>query len=295
MGTWGPGLYQNDVSEDVKSYFCDQLRRGKNAEQITQELMDSYREALTDSEDAPNFWFALADVQWDMGRLLSAVKEQAMVCLTDGSGFLPWEQSSKKNLAKRRIVLEKLYQKLISPQPQEKKVFQYRLYQCPWKTGDVFALPLESVHAQKLGLRGSYLLLEKAGEREYHPGHQIPVVYVKVLKDQSFPNGHEQYNKLKYIKISSQWIDTSYLRIPNHSDSTNMIRSIDEDGYLTTYRISLITTSARSVPRNLLYLGNYAGAEPPKQEYIPPWDVNIPSYHWKNVEEKVLWCYVNLN
>lgn len=297
MGVWGPGLYQNDISEDVKKFFRDQLHRGKNSSQITQELVDSYKDALADSDDRPNFWFALADAQWDMGRLLPSVKEQALACLEDGGGLLGWEASPKKQLEKRKMVLEKLRQKLNSPQPSEKKVSQYRLYRCPWKNGDVYALPLESSQAQTLGLSGSYLMLEKAGEREYHPGHLIPVMYAKISEGRNFPNSLEAYNKLKYIKISSRWIDTRFLRIPDVTDqsfSAKMINSIDENGYQTTYRISLIATSARSAPRNLIYLGNFAGAEHPSKEYIPPWDVNIPSYFWKEVEEKILMCYVNV-
>ena len=76
MSIWGPGLYQNDVSDDVKSYFRDQLHRGKNTSQITLELMKSFQEELKDPDDGPNFWMALADVQWDMGRLLPEVREK---------------------------------------------------------------------------------------------------------------------------------------------------------------------------------------------------------------------------
>ena len=96
MGIWGPGLYQNDIAEDVRFYYRDQLHRGKDSLQITQELLESYKDAIADTDDNPNFWFALADVQWDMGRLLPAVKEQALACLESGSGLSEWEESSKK-------------------------------------------------------------------------------------------------------------------------------------------------------------------------------------------------------
>lgn len=294
MGIWGPGLYQNDIAEDVRFYYRDQLHRGKDSLQITQELLESYKDAIADTDDNPNFWFALADVQWDMGRLLPAVKEQALACLESGSGLSEWEESSKKQFEKRRLVLDKLFQKLNSPQPPEKKVSQYRLYQCPWENGNVYALPLESTQAETLGLCGRYILLEKAGEREYHPGHRIPVMYVKITDGSDFPNSLESYNKLKYIKITSEWIDTSFLRIPDITDqsiSASMIRSIDENGFLTIYRISLIATSVRSIPKNLVYVGNFAGAEHPSYEYIPPWDVNIPAYLWNDVENRILMKY----
>lgn len=296
MGAWGPGLYQNDISEDVKNYFCDQLRRGKCTDFITKELMDSYQDAITDSEDAPNFWFALADVQWDMGRLLPEVKDQAIFYLQSSQNCLFEDQFSKKNAARRREVLDKLLKKLNSPSPPKKKITPYRLYRCPWKKGDVFALPLESNLAHKLGVNGNYLLLEMVSEREYHPGHIIPVMYIKISQDKNLPDNLDQYNSLRYIKIFSQRIDGIQLKeyaLSDHSDAAGMIRSIDENGYQTMYRISLITTSARSVPTKLVYLGNYSGATHPQKEYIPPWDVNIPAYAWMDVEEAILRKYCN--
>lgn len=295
MGVWGPGLYQNDTAEDVKFDYRDLLRRGKDSAQITQELLESYKDALSDADDKLNFWFALADVQWDMGRLLPAVKDQALAFLESGSGLPGWEGFPKKQLEKRKAVLDRLLQKLNSPQPPKKKVSQYRLYQCPWKNGDVYALPLESTQAETLGLSGCYMLLEKVGEMEYHPGHRIPVMYVKITDGSDFPNSLESYNKLKYIKISSRWIDTSFLRIPDITDqsiSASMIRSIDENGFQTTYRISLIATSARSIPKNIVYIGNFTGAEHPSNEYIPPWDANVPAYLWNDLENKILMKYI---
>lgn len=297
MSIWGPGLYQNDVSDDVKSYFRDQLHRGKNADQITRELMDSFREEIADLCDRPNFWLALSDVQWDTGRLLPEVKAQALACLSDGSALLPWEEASKKDRAKRKQVLEKLVEKLNTPQPPEKKVSQYRLYQCPWKVGDVFALPLESDQAQTLGLKGGWLLLEKAGEREWHPGHRIPEMYAKLFVGTAFPGSLEEYECLEYIKRSSHWYDLSIFGIPAPSDQSelaNMIRSIDENGHLTEYRFKMITTSKRVIPRDLVYVGNFAGAKHPAKEFISQWDVEIKAYFWNELEQKMLWCYSNV-
>ena len=297
MSIWGPGLYQNDISDDVKSYFCDQLHRGKNADQITQELKESFRDALTDLDDRPNFWLALARVQWDMGRLLPEVKAQALVCLSDGSAFRRWEGTSGKDTVKRKLVLEELTRKLNTPQPLEKKVSQYRLYQCPWKVGDVFALPLESNRTQALGPAGAWILLEKVDDREWHPGHRIPVMYAKLSVGSSFPDIPEEYEQLEYIKISSNWYDLRLFSIPEPTDQSNfanMVRSIDENGYLTEYRFAMITTSKRSIPKNLIYVGNYAGAKHPAKEFVSQWDVEIRPFFWKELEQKMLWCYSNV-
>ena len=297
MSIWGPGLYQNDVSDDVKRYFRDQLHRGKNAEQITKELMNSCREIISDQDDRPNFWLALADVQWDMGRLLPEVKEQALTCLSDGSALLPWQDAPKKEYAKRKQVLEKLAEKLNTPQPPEKKVSQYKLYQCPWKVGDVFAFPLESEKAKNIGLAGGWILLEKAGEIIWHPGHRIPAMYAKLFAGDAFPATLEEYEHLAYIKHSYWRFDMSLFRVPDPSDQSNdanRIRSVDENGYLSEYRFAMITTSKRVIPKKLVYVGNFAGAKHPAKDYVSQWDVEIQAYFWKDLEEKMLWNYCNV-
>ena len=297
MSIWGPGLYQNDVSDDVKRHFSDQLHRGKDASQITQELTETFREVLTDWDDRANFWLALADVQWNMGRLLPEVKDNALTCLSDGSALLSWAQLSGKELTKRRKVLEKLAEKLNTPQPPEKKVSQYRLYQCSWKVGDVFALPLKSEQARTLGLEGGWLLLEKAGERVWHPGHHVPEMYAKLFVGFTLPSTLEEYEQLEYIRRSSNWYDLSQFPYPDSSDQSNFanrIRSIDENGYLTEYRFMMITTSKRVIPQNLIYAGNFAGATHPAKEFVSQFDADIKAYFWKELEENLLWCYSNV-
>ena len=297
MGIWGPGLYQNDVSDDVKSYFRDQLHRGKNAEQITQELMNSFWEEISDIDDRANFWLALADVQWDMGRLLPQVKEQALDCLSDGSAFLPWKDSTKKEITKRKQVLDKLTQKLNAPQPPEKKVSQYNLYKCPWTVGDVFAFPLESEKAKSLNLEGYWILLEKAGEIGWHPGHKIPAMYAKLFSGNAFPSTLEEYERLEYIRNFYMRFDLSLFDIPDpldKSNDANRIRSIDENGYLSEYRFAMITQTKRVIPKNLIYVGNFAGAKRPAKDYVSQWEAEITAYVWKDLEEKMLRNYCNV-
>ena len=78
MGAWGPKLYQDDVAEDVRDYYKDQLKRGKTNEEVTNELIEDNYDIIQDEDEAPVFWFALADTQWNLGRLLPSVKEKAL-------------------------------------------------------------------------------------------------------------------------------------------------------------------------------------------------------------------------
>ena len=78
MGSWGPNLYQDDLAEDIRNKYKDLLKRGKNGAQITDEFLKIYKVELSDDDDASIFWFALADTQWDLGRLEERVKNQAL-------------------------------------------------------------------------------------------------------------------------------------------------------------------------------------------------------------------------
>ena len=202
MGTWGPKLYQDDVAEEVRDYYKDQLRKGKKGKEITQDLVKQNEETLSDSDDAPIFWFALADTQWSLGRLEDFVKEKALYYIREGSDMKRWETDGPKNAEIRKKVLSELEQKLLLPQPPKKKIVQYHLYKCGWKVGDVFAYRLESNYANEKGIDGCYLLIQKVDEYIFHPGHVIPIVYVKITKHDKLPTNAKEYNSLEYVQTS---------------------------------------------------------------------------------------------
>ncbi len=120
MGAWGPKLYQDDVALDVKDSF-DDLRRGKTVQQITNQLIDDYSSELDDASVAPTFWFALADTQWNLGRLMPEVRDQALAWIEKGGDLFIWKEENPKGAIVREKVLKELQQKLNSPQPPEKK------------------------------------------------------------------------------------------------------------------------------------------------------------------------------
>lgn len=176
MGTWGPKLYQDDVAKDVREDFKDLLKRGKTTVEITDQLMAKHAYTLENSDEAPIFWFALADTQWDLGILLPFVREQALKWLAEGSNQKRWEEENAKAAVARKRALQDIEQKLNSPMPPEKKISQYRLYKCEWEIGDVFAYRLESDPAKEKGLAGGYLLIHKIDEDIWWPGPSSPLL-----------------------------------------------------------------------------------------------------------------------
>lgn len=149
MGTWGTGLYSNDSACDIRGDYIDKLKRGKTNDEATQELINSNRDIMGDVEEEPLFWFALADTQWNYGRLLPKVKEKALYFLSQDKELQRWKESDERQLTSWIKTLDTLKEKLESPQPPEKKVYKYRLYRCKWHLGDVYAYRFSGITAKK--------------------------------------------------------------------------------------------------------------------------------------------------
>ena len=79
MGTWGTGIFQNDVADNVKTVYVSKLKIGKSDEEAVEELIAENTELLSDNEDTLDFWLALSSVMYDHGRLNEKVKSKAGV------------------------------------------------------------------------------------------------------------------------------------------------------------------------------------------------------------------------
>lgn len=117
MGTWGTGLYSDDLAADLRGDFRDLLGEGIPANVAIDRLLSEYAESLADPDEAPVFWLALADLA-------------------------RWE--SARDRARREAVLAKLRTQLLSPQPAAKRVPKTVTSANEWVVGDVIAFQLLS-------------------------------------------------------------------------------------------------------------------------------------------------------
>jgi len=291
MGTWGSKLYQDDLAEDIRDYYKEQLRRGKKGEEITQELLAQYQSSISDSEDAPIFWFALADTQWELGRLENEVKENALKHIFIGDNLKRWKIENPKMSKVREQIIEELRQKLLSPQPPEKKLAQYKIYRCEWKHGDVYAYRLESDLAKEKGIYGRYFLIQKVDEGIWYPGHIVPIVYVKITKDEKLPSNIDEYEQLEYVQTCFSKYEERFWPIDmsrpqeDIAEKSKINYQVDEYGFLPQYRIMLLNTSKKVIPKKLIYVGNFVQASCPKIEFVPHSKINIFSVFWEKFNE----------
>ncbi len=242
MGAWGTSLYANDAASDIRGDYVDKLRRGKTNEEATRELIEKNREIMGDVEEEPLFWYALADTQWNYGRLLPEVKEKALYFLSQKGELERWAESGEAKLKAWMNTLEKLRQELLSPPPAEKRVPKYRFYKCKWNLGDVYAYRFSSEYSKEKGFYGDYIAFRKVSEDNLWPGHIVPMVQVYKWIGKDIPT-------LDFLKALPLLELTYYPK--------EYIHKLDTE---KDYIISLAYSSERTIPKaKLTFLGNIPG------------------------------------
>ena len=217
MGVWGVGLFQDDVTCDIKQEYLNRLRIGYTNEEATEEVIDYNADSVEDEEEAPLFWFALADIQWRYGRLLPEVKEMAMKYLKSGEDLERWKGNAKL-YKKRKFVLEELEKKLNSPMPTERKVSKLYLKKATWRPGD--------------------LLLYKIGNGENDADSEIyksrwcgKYVMIRVINDIRLNVGSlpqdKYYNEMSGVKM--------YNWVGDHEPNLDIVKKL---GFLQLRRFS---------------------------------------------------------
>lgn len=120
MGSWGPGVFSDDVGCDVRDHYRGLIRDGLEGPAATDALLESFQEVLSDEESEAPFWLALAVTQWRMGRLEDRVKARALAAIESGSALSSWQETAAPAKARQRE-LQKVWQLLQSPQRAKTK------------------------------------------------------------------------------------------------------------------------------------------------------------------------------
>lgn len=298
MGAWGPGIYQDDVALDIKDEYIELLKKGKTTEEAFKELINNNADYLED-EDAVPMLLALADTQWKYGRLNDMVKSDALNIINSGAGLVAWKYD-KKLLKRRTEILEKLKEKLESPQPEEKKVSVRKFFDCGWKKNDVFAYQLKSEYAKKYGLYDRWLILIVDDLKVWEDHYVMPIVRAKITNNDEIPKTEDEINRLEYILIRYENYEGMFIfpkiRSKKQIEYNKTMRDkILELGKLPIYRFTIDNSSKRIIPKTLKYLGNYKKIRLPENEYIEFDKTGIWGVLWSTLEELILERYIEYN
>ena len=279
MGAWGTGLYANDTASDIKFEYVDMLRRGVRNEEIVAAMIRDQGECIDDPEDAPLFWFALADMQWNYGRLMPEVKEKALYYLTQDGDLEVWREAGIKKLNAWLETRKQLEEKLHTPQPPVKKVMPYRVYKCEWKLGDVFAYQFQGEISKAYGCFGKYIVFRKIDEGSEWPGNIVPIIEISNWIGDHVPS-LEEVRQMELLPIGNHPL--SFARNPNLQ---------------LKYRIRLLSTSRKVIPKErLTFIGNL----PAEVKAMSPWVSYMDDQDYlgwegtkinRRIEKEVIECF----
>jgi hypothetical protein len=254
MGAWGPKLYQDDVAQDVRDEYKELLKIGLSNEEATKKLINDNKGLIDDVDDGPIFWFALADTQWKLGRLLPEVKDKAIQYIQDGEHVKTWFDQDPKLGLKRKTTLDELMNQLNTQMPETKKISPYKYFRNDWKIGDTFAYQLNGEHSKANGLEGRYIVIHKIDDFELKKGIDkdiFPIVYLKLTCDSNLPIDLTDIEQSEFIRKNRNFGKKKF-----------------------EYRSFVWETSNRFFNK-LTYLGNYS-ITPPSDEFIQK-HAGIPS------------------
>ena len=270
MGTWGTGIYSNDVSEEVRDKYMEYLEDGMPNDEAMHLVFEEFKDYLQDSNDIYDLWFALADTQSSIGRLHPKVKEYGLMLIEEGGDVKRWIQSGNQSGAlERQKILVELKEKLLGPQTPEKKIERRPVFACPWKIGDLFAYQLISETAVKNGLAGRYVIIQKVKEIKWEHRSILPMVLFRLSLTDQLP-GIEEALHLEIVKT----LGTG--------------RKIHKDVSV------LASESLNSIPSSLIFLGNSKkGIE--VFDDIEAEELEYGYIIWKTLEDNVIRDYKVFN
>jgi hypothetical protein len=118
MGTWGPGIFSDDLALDVRDVWRAALMDGLDDAAATARVLEELGEVFENEEEAVVGWLALAAAQHETGRLQPEARERALGIIDAGADLERWrDEAGGAHARKRERALTALAEKLRGPQP----------------------------------------------------------------------------------------------------------------------------------------------------------------------------------
>ena len=146
MGTWGPGLYSNDIARDLKSTITAVTRLPLDTDELVGIIINSFPEAANDAddEDHTTFWLVLADQFHRKGIESRDAFDRAIEIVDSGRDLrLPAvAEMVEGNRRKREKALSTLRNQLSKPVPTKARKTLQKPQPLILGIGDVVIFPI---------------------------------------------------------------------------------------------------------------------------------------------------------
>jgi hypothetical protein len=156
VGVWGPAIFSDDTACDVRDSYRDLVTEGVDGSEATRRVLADCASSLSDVDDAPVVWLALAATQAAVGRLEDEVRDQALAVINSGADLARWRSDQPKHLAKRAAALERLRAKLLGPQRPPTRLRVRPKSICLFKPGDLVEFRTSDGHRVLLVMLGQH-------------------------------------------------------------------------------------------------------------------------------------------
>lgn len=294
MGIWGPGLYDNDCTLDVKDTFQNLVGEGKSPDRAKQLLTEMYAEMFADSQDGPIAKVALADQLWTVDALDEETRQETLKYLDAGGDIASWQDSPCDLRSAREAALSALAEKFRCPSKKRKKRNKpaKASKQSNWQIGQVYAIPVNGEYAYLATSHTEYILLYITSEGDPLNNYPAPKVWAKLTKNGRLPKTQEDFNELEYVQIACTAMADRFKPFRCEDDLPSDFKQPyvpDAWGFLPEYSFSVFESKGNHPPASMLFLGIFDRVTPPPSDYI--------RYHsglgasWKYLEDYVMQGY----
>lgn len=306
MGSWGSGLFENDIAEDVHTTFEECLYGGmtdKQASDYTRKCYSGY-DSFDDERLAV---IALAAIQWKLGRIDKAVRSEALQHIEALSGESISGMYPPEDWKTLSHELLQIKETLLCPPPKRAAIKKRKDYRCPWRIGDIFSFLLTAENSNDRNLIGRSVFIQKVNESSWYPNHIVPILRAKISSGDRSLKTTQEIENMEFIQIMAAKFDPHRAEFMVASDGLTEEEyrkalerkkaeySFDENGLLRQYQFVLAITAQSQLPDNLVYMGNHPVWASPNSEFTPKRECELPAIVPGNLEAKLVKDYLFYN
>lgn len=248
MGTFGTGLFSNDVAPEAKEIYIDCLKVGKTDEEAYAKVMEEFKDHLEDEDDRVDFWLGFASFLFDYGRLDDSTRETALSLIGVETDLSRWD---KNDLKKRMKVLEDLKIKLNSAMPERKKVSLAKKVTPKVNPNEIYYLRLDDEKYKDKPYYNLYILILidswEVYDLRYNLGDEYPLAYFKICRE--LPSELKDIDELPFFSMNFSAFEDG---ITNHEK-----RSIIMNNGYSKIKDKLKYIGSYNFKRDEIVLGDY--------------------------------------
>jgi len=123
MGDWNEKIDGNDTFLDIYENFYEQYNAGHDPIEISNKILNDYKEMFVDHDDRYNCLFALSLAQWETKCLDQKIFNEVKSIIENGYDLKLWKDkgASGKLLGKRKLALERFLKKISALKEKSKR------------------------------------------------------------------------------------------------------------------------------------------------------------------------------